>query len=102
MNTMTKIWALLGSVAGFGLLMGGVVGNGLLIGSMILVGVFWTLAEIPGFWKIAHSKLGGIILSVGTGFLVHKIMPGSTVTAIVAVGWAFCGKQISLGMARKG
>lgn len=98
---LTKIYGFLFLSAFVGvILFGALLGTGIAVGSMMTAGMFLILGSLPGFWAFAETKVGSIILAVLTALLVHTVLGGTTVTAIVAVGWAFVAKQICLTMAR--
>lgn len=98
---LTRIMTFLALSGAIGVMvLGSVVGAGILVGSLVTAGMFLTLGVIPGFWVLAETKAGAIILGLLTAIIAHKIMGGGTVTGVVAVGWAFVAKTICLAMAR--
>lgn len=91
-----KSWAAIGLGLAISFFMGPIIGAGIVLGTLVVLGIMMTIERLPGFWRFASTKIGLITIVLGTGFLAHLIVGGSTVTSIVAVGYALVLKTVIL------
>lgn len=90
----SKFWFIVPMV--LALWVGGQIATGFILGTLVVVGLMLTVEQFPGFWAVAQNTWGRLVISVGTGWLAHKIVTGDAIAVAVAMGWATMLKMLIL------
>lgn len=73
------------------------IAAGFILGTLVVFGMMLTIEQIPGFWHLARTGWGRLVVAVGTGYITHRIFSGSdAIIVVVATAWSAALKALIL------
>ena len=69
---------------------------GIFLGVVAVVGIWLTIEQIPGIKQVATTRMGMVVMSLLTGYLVHLVIGTATATGMIAASTALVVKYFIL------